>query len=48
MSNSTKSSYAVGFRIFFDKKYIWLTNHKGNLELHGVHRGLPENNKPDE
>lgn len=36
-----KTPHEQGIREFFGKKYIWLLNHKGQLELHGLHRTPP-------
>jgi hypothetical protein len=34
--------YEQGIREFFGKRYIWLINYKGNLELHGLHHAPPQ------
>jgi hypothetical protein len=40
--------YQQGIREFFGKKYIWLLNHEGKLELHALHRPIPADTTPVE
>lgn len=48
MAKHRNLPYEQGIRDFFGKRYIWLVNHKGNLELHGLHREPPKDQQDDE